>query len=139
MTRSQLKKELNDKPQKVQVQTILSLIQFGFEYELDVDQWGEEYYAAPMHTLMLRAADCEDRAFLFSFLVEEVVGLKTVGLHYPGHLAAAVAFDSNSGVSGKYVTLEGVKYYVTDPTYIGASIGEEMPQFSTVAPKLITY
>ena len=135
----QLKQELNDKPQKVQVQTILSLIQFGFEYELDVDQWGEEYYAAPMHTLMLRAADCEDRAFLFSFLIEEVVGLKTVGLHYPGHLASAVAFDSNSGVSGKYVTHEGVKYYVTDPTYIGARIGDEMPQFNTVAPKLITY
>ncbi|MGF1763201.1 hypothetical protein [Aliivibrio kagoshimensis] len=135
----QLKQALDGKPERVQVQTILSLIQFGFEYELDVDQWGEEYYAAPMHTLMLRAADCEDRAFLFSFLVEEVVGLKTVGLHYPGHLAAAVAFTNNSGVSGKYVMLEGERYYVTDPTYIGASIGDEMPQYDTVAPKLITY
>ena len=40
---------------------------------------------------------------------------------------------------GDFVTVEGKKYIVCDPTYIGASIGKAMPQFKRVAAKVLKY
>ena len=134
-----LKNKLNNYPVTTQVKMLLSLIQHGFEYELDNDQWGEEYYSTPMHTLMLKAADCEDRSFLFSYLVEQVVGIDTVGLKYPGHLAVAVALDESETDNGAdHVSVNGRKFFIADPTYIGATIGETMPMFKNVIPMIIT-
>ncbi|MBQ8221442.1 MAG: hypothetical protein IJZ31_09615, partial [Bacteroidaceae bacterium] len=48
-------------------------------------------------------------------------------LHYPGHLATAVHFPET--ISGNYVSLNGQRYLVCDPTYIGADIGMAMPKF----------
>lgn len=58
-------------------------------------------------------------------------------LDYPNHIATAVCFNEN--VSGDFVTVEGKKYIVCDPTYIGASIGKAMPQFKRVAAKVLKY
>ncbi len=135
---SSLKNKLKDYSTVQKVQALLTLIQYGFHYELDQDQWGEEYYATPMHTLMLNAVDCEDRSFLFSYLVEQVVGIPTVGLKYPGHLAVAVALPTQDVSSNsKYFVYNDQKYYVADPTYIGANIGEEMPNFKNTKASLI--
>lgn len=76
-------------------------------------------------------SDCEDRAILYAVLVRDLLGLKTVLLHYPGHLAAAVRFDEE--VTGDYMLIDGARYTVCDPTYIGADIGMAMPQYRHVA------
>ncbi len=133
-----LKQQLQTQPKTVQVAMLLSLIQHGFDYELDNIQWGEEYYATPMHTLMLRSVDCEDRSFLFAYLVREVTGLDTVGLKYPGHLAVAVAVDPKDMPKGAtYVLVHDRPYFIADPTYIGAGIGQVMPMFTAAQPQII--
>ena len=81
--------------------------------------------------------DCEDRAVLYSYLVRNLLKLDVVLLDYPNHIATAVCFNEN--VSGDFVTVEGKKYIVCDPTYIGASIGKAMPQFKRVAAKVLKY
>lgn len=134
----ELKVSLNGLSDMAKVRALLSLIQYGFEYKRDHEQWGEEYYSTPMHTLMLDAVDCEDRSFLFAYLVEQVVGIDTVGLKYPGHLAVAVAVDSGDmAINSDYVVVEGRKFYVADPTYIGADVGQAMTTFNGVTPQII--
>ena len=51
------------------------------------------------------------------------------------HLATAVYFADD--VAGDYLMLDGRKYVVCDPTYIGASIGNAMPQFKQTAAKVV--
>jgi hypothetical protein len=56
-----------------------------------------------------------------------LLGLRVVALHYPGHLATAVEFKSN--VRGEIISYQNRRYIVCDPTYIGADIGQAMPDF----------
>jgi hypothetical protein len=53
------------------------------------------------------------------------MNLKVVLLYYSGHLATAVRF--NETISGDYLLVNGERYLVCDPTYIGANIGNIMP------------
>ena len=76
-----------------------------------------------------------DRAILFSRLVRDLVGLDVVLLYYPGHLAAAVAFNDN--VSGDYLTYKNKKYVVCDPTYINAGVGRTMPGMNNQEAQII--
>ena len=41
--------------------------------------------------------------------------------------------------SGDHVMVNGRKYLVCDPTYMGASIGMAMPQFKNVAANVLKY
>ena len=72
-------------------------------------------------------SDCEDRAVLFSRLVDMLTGLPGIGLSYPGHVAAAVKLPEE--VKGDYVKYGRELYTVCDPTYMGAGIGRGMPEF----------
>ena len=107
------------------VSYILSYLQYSFDYANDEEQFGfekpffceENYYYA--HN------DCEDRSILFSFLVRKLLNLDVVFIDYSGHLATAVHFPTE--VAGEYVEYQGKKYVICDPSYIGASIGMEMP------------
>jgi hypothetical protein len=60
------------------------------------------------------------------------MGLDVVLLHYPEHLATAVHF--NEDVDGDYLMVEGEKYLICDPTFIGARIGMCMPDYKQVSP-----
>ena len=70
-------------------------------------------------------ADCEDRSILFSRLVRDLLRLPVLLVYYPGHVATAVAFPTEE--SGDYIMVDGVRYTVCDPTYIGAPVGDTMP------------
>jgi len=72
---------------------------------------------------------------LYTTLVRDLLHLKVVLLHYPNHLATAVHFDED--VKGDYLILNNEKYLVCDPTYIGALIGDAMPQFKNVTAEII--
>lgn len=107
------------------VSILLNWVQTAFEYEYDDKIWGGDKAFFAQETLYYPYCDCEDRAILFSRLVRDLMGLDVVLLHYPGHLATAVAF--NGSVNGDYLIYKNRKYVVCDPTYINADVGWTMP------------
>ena len=115
---------------------LLNFVQTAFEYKTDAEQFGQERPFFADETLYYPYSDCEDRAILYSILVHDLLGLEVVLLHYPVHLATAVSFGVEE-VDGDYMELEGRRYIVCDPTYIGASIGDTMPQFKQTAAKIV--
>ena len=114
---------------------ILNLVQTAFEYKTDEEQFGYERPLFVDELFYYNYSDCEDRAILFSYLVRKVLNLDVVLLYYPNHLTTAVKLPSYN--KGDYVSLNGQRYTVCDPTYINAGIGEAMPQFKNVKAKVI--
>lgn len=106
---------------------LLSFVQ-SFDYKTDEQQFGYEKFFFPDEMFHYQFSDCEDRAVLFAYLVKQLVGLDVIGLNYPGHMATAVCF--NKHVDGSYIEYHNKQYIVCDPTYIGASIGNAMPQYA---------
>lgn len=104
---------------------LLNWVQTGFEYEYDDKVWGHDRAFFAEESLYYPYCDCEDRSILFTRLIRDLLGLDCLLIYYPGHLACAVNFTEL--VSGDYIELDGKKYIVTDPTYIGASVGATMP------------
>lgn len=104
---------------------LLNFVQTAFEYKTDTEAWGKERVFFPEETLYYPYCDCEDRAILFCYLVQNLMGLDVAFVSYPGHLAAAVNF--NEKVSGDYFLVSGKKYVVCDPTFINAPVGRTMP------------
>lgn len=111
--------------ERERVSRLLNWIQTGFKYEFDDKVWGHDRTFFAEETFFYPFCDCEDRSVLFTRLVRDLLGLQCVLLYYPGHLATAVSFTSP--VNGDYIELNGKKYIVCDPTYIGASVGMTMP------------
>jgi hypothetical protein len=64
-----------------------------------------------------------------------LVGLDVVLLDYPSHIATAVLF--NEDVMGDYLAVNGRKYIICDPTYIGASIGKSMPDMQNLKANIL--
>lgn len=123
-----LRKTISGMNEKDAVDIILNWVQTAFEYGRDDKIWGGDRAFFAQETLYYPYCDCEDRAILFSRLIRDLVGLDVVLLYYPGHLAAAVAF--NDDVKGDYLTYRNRKYVVCDPTYINAEVGCSMPNLS---------
>ncbi|MBO5549036.1 MAG: hypothetical protein J5954_05380 [Prevotella sp.] len=96
-----------------------------FLYRYDEDCWGADRAFFGEETLYYPYCDCEDRSILLSHLVRDLLGLDVVLVYYPGHLAMAVCFNEN--VDGDYIMVDGRKFIVCDPTYIGCRIGQTMP------------
>ena len=89
----------------------------------------------PAETIYYPYSDCEDRSFLFAWLVENLLGLETVGLDYPGHVATGVKF--NTDIDGDHVIIGKTTYTICDPTYINAEAGMAMPDFKNIKPEII--
>lgn len=106
------------------VEKLLNWVQTAFVYEYDDKVWGHDRAFFPEETLYYPYCDCEDRAILLTRLVRDLLGLKCILVYYPGHLAAAVNFTSP--VKGDYLVLNGQRFTITDPTYIGAPVGFTM-------------
>lgn len=117
------------------VNLLLRFVQTAFAYQTDEEQFAREKYLFVEETVHFPYSDCEDRSFLFGYLVRRLTGLEVVGLHFPGHLATAVRFTEE--VAGDSVLLGGKKYIVCDPTYVNADIGMTMPQFQGVKPAVV--
>ena len=119
-----LAKSVRDRDEREAVSRLLNLVQTGFEYEYDEKVWGHDRPFFAEETLYYPFCDCEDRAILLSRLVRDLLGLRTLLVFYPGHLAMAVAF--NEKVDGDYIVCQGQRFVVCDPTYIGAPVGATM-------------
>lgn len=121
-----LRRAIADLAQAQAVNLLLNFVQTGFEYKTDDEQFGREKSFFGDETFYYPYCDCEDRAILFSILVRDLIGLDVVLLDYPSHIATAVKFTVD--VNGDYFDVNGDKYVICDPTYIGAPIGKSMPE-----------
>lgn len=117
------------------VSILLDFVQTAFAYEYDNAVWGEDRAFFAEESLYYPYCDCEDRAILFSRLVRDLLGLGVILVYYPGHMAAAVKFEESP--AGDIITLNGERYLVCDPTYIGAPIGVTMPGMDNQMAKVI--
>ncbi len=131
-----LREYIKGKSEAEAVGSLLNLVQTGLEYKLDKEVWGVEdraFFAE--ETLFYPYCDCEDRAILLTRLVRDLLGLECVLIYYPGHMACAV--HCSEPVDGDYYTYGGKDFTVCDPTYIGAPIGRQMPDFADKEATLI--
>ncbi len=119
------------------VSVLLNYMQYGFDYATDQEQFGYEKPFFFEENFFYPKNDCEDRAILFSYLVRYILKLDVVLLDYPDHIATAVCFPENFNVTGDYFIHKGKKYYVCDPTYIGASVGMSQPSYINVNAKIL--
>lgn len=129
---AQLRESLAGKSKLEAAEILLNLVQTGFKYQTDEEQFGLEKYNFGEETLYYPACDCEDRSILFAHLIRDLLGLDVILLHYPNHLATAVCFDQT--VNGNSLKVNGKRYTICDPTYINASVGMCMKQFINTSP-----
>ena len=130
-----MKEKLKGLGQLDAVNKILNWVQTAFIYEYDNKVWGGDRAFFSEESLYYPYCDCEDRSILFTRLVRDLLGLKCVLVYYPNHLASAVCFTEN--IKGDYITLDGNRYTVCDPTYIGAPVGLTMPDMDNKTASVI--
>ncbi|MBR1774916.1 MAG: hypothetical protein IJ759_05260 [Bacteroidales bacterium] len=131
-----LKRVLQGKSTKESAEMLLNFVQTSLVYEYDDKVWGEDRAFFAEETLFYPYADCEDHAILYSRLVRDLLGIKAVLIYYPNHLATAICLNS-SNVKGDYLLIDNERYYIADPTYIGAPIGLQMPDLRNEQIKVI--
>lgn len=120
-----LKKSIAGISTELAANKLLNWVQTGFVYEYDDKVWGHDRAFFAEESLYYPYCDCEDRSILFSRLVRDLLGLDVALIYYPGHLATAVCF--NDDIEGDAMMIDGRKFIVCDPTYIGAPVGAQMP------------
>jgi len=130
---AELKKYTATMGEEEAVDFLLAFVQQSFAYKTDNEQFGREKYFFVEESLHFPYNDCEDRSVMFSWLVRELVGLKVIGLLYPGHMTTAVELKH---VKPEFstVTYRGDQYVIADPTYIGATLGVPMPSYLKLKP-----
>ncbi len=131
----QLREKIKGLGEKEAMERLLNLVQTSLIYEYDEKVWGHDRPFFAEESLYYPYCDCEDRSILISRLVRDLLGLKTILIYYPGHLAMAVCFTED--VKGDYILLNGNKFVVCDPTYIGARVGMTMPDMDNATAKVI--
>lgn len=107
----------------------------GFPYKTDEAQFGIERTLFAEEMYYYPYSDCEDRSILFARLVKDLLGLDVVLLYYPAHIAAAVCFKGE--VKGDYMQLGNKRYVICDATYIGAGVGEAMPDLKRTPAQVV--
>lgn len=110
----------------------------SFPYDYDDKLWGRDRVFFMDESWNYPYSDCEDHAINLTRMVRDLMGLETALLHYPGHIAAAVAITDGSA-KGDYVTArnDSRRYTVCDPTYFYASPGATAPSYRAATPTLI--
>ncbi len=126
---------LNDRQSKINY--LLRLVQTGFRYETDAEQFHSENYLFPLETLHYPYSDCEDRAALFGWLAKQLLDAEVLIVELPGHVATAIAMNTtDTAITGSGWLFEGKRYLVADPTYINADLGMMMPRYQGQTPTL---
>jgi len=111
---------------------VLAFVQ-TLSYSNDTDtHLAEDYWSFPVETLHDGTGDCEDKSFLYSSLME-ALGYQTALLLFDDHMAVGV-YCTN--ITGWYYAVDGVKYYYSETTTTGWTIGE-MPNGYSEATVLV--
>ncbi len=117
---------------------LLKFVQHAFAYATDGEQHGYEKTYFFEENFYYPKNDCEDRAIFYAYLVRNLLGLDVHLVQYPGHECTAVDFGDIS-VTGTFYSYGGKKYVICDPTYVGASIGQCMPDYRDTKPQVETW
>jgi hypothetical protein len=136
-----IRPHVRDRSPRDALNFLLSFAQFATKYERDRENFGEERFLFPEESLAARASDCEDRAVLFAYLVRTVLDRELVGLEWPSHVATAVRVGDGleAASEDRTLTVEGTTYVMADPTYIGSTLGMEMPFVEGEEPDVIQF
>ena len=130
----QLQRQLADMPQREAVDSLLQFVQSAFQYATDDEQHGFEKPYFFEETLFYPKCDCEDRSIFYSYLLWQVLKVENHLVGYPGHECVAVHLDTP--VEGCHYHYKGKKFYISDPTYIGAVTGMCMPDYLDKEPEI---
>jgi hypothetical protein len=132
----QLKKYTSAMNEEEAVDFLLTFVQYAFAYKTDIEQFGHEKCFFVEESVFFPFNDCKDRSVIFAWLVQELLGIKVVGLLYPGHMSTGVALKQ---VKAEFSTVEykGKQFVIADPTYIGASVGMAMPSYEHLKPSSV--
>lgn len=128
----QIKQQVKGMNELDAVNAILRFVQYGFQYATDGQQFGYEKPFFMEELLYYPQCDCEDRAVFYAYLVRHVLALDCHLIKFPGHECVAVKLSQPIEGSG-YMYKDGY-YFISDPTYIGASTGMCMPDYLQEQP-----
>jgi hypothetical protein len=131
----QLRPQIEGMSQRQATNALLYFVQHAFEYATDGEQHGYEKPYFIEENFYYPKNDCEDRAIFFAFLVRNLIGLDVYLIEYPGHECTAVCF-TDSSIHGDGFVYNNKTFLICDPTYINASIGQCMPDYRGVKPKI---
>ncbi len=129
----QLRSQLTGRTEHDVVKALLHFAQYAFDYATDGDQHGYEKPYFIEENFYYPKNDCEDRAIFLARAVSELLGLKVHLVQFPGHECTAIHFNDPS-ISGTGYNYNTLQYIICDPTYIGADIGNCMPNYINVKP-----
>lgn len=130
----QLKPHIAGLSETAAANKLLHFVQHAFAYATDGDQHGYEKAYFLEENFYYPKNDCEDRAIFYAYLVRNLLGLDVHLIQFPGHECTAVNFREE--VSGSGYVYDGKTFTICDPTYIGASIGQCMPDYRGTTPKV---
>lgn len=114
---------------------LLHFVQYAFDYATDGEQHGYEKSYFFEENFFYPKNDCEDRAIFYAYLVRNLLGLDVHLVQFPGHECTAVCFSEELTGGTGYVYKDRT-FIICDPTYIGASIGQCMPEYQGVMPEI---
>lgn len=129
------KAALADDGKREAVEKLLHFVQNAFPYATDDAQFGFEKPFFFEEILYYPKCDCEDRAIFYSYLLFHVLGVENHLIAYPGHEATALTLPEAT-LTGTSYNHENRTFYISDPTYIGASTGLCMPEYVNVRPEI---
>lgn len=124
-----------DASEKEALDLLLHFVQKSFAYQTDDEQFGHEKVMFAMETFFYPYSDCDDRAVLFAYLSERLLGVKVVGLKFSDHMATAIHVKK---VANDLDYLQIDSFIVADPTYINANLGYAMPKYLNKKAEIIT-
>lgn len=131
----QVKEQLAGQDNLKATNELLQFVQSGFDYATDDEFHGFEKPYFLEENLYYPKNDCEDRAIFYTYLLWNALGVENQLLAFPGHESASVSIPEVD-VKGTSYTYEGKRFFISDPTYIGAKTGMCMRQFETTSPKI---
>ncbi len=77
---------LNGRSRDHSISFILRFVQECIISVTDEERFGRDYFQLAEETLYRGEGDCEDKSILFSYLIQEVLGLETIIIEYKGSL-----------------------------------------------------
>lgn len=131
----QVKAQLGGREQLTATNDLLKFVQFGFDYATDDDFHGFEKPYFLEENFYYPKNDCEDRAIFYTYFLWNALNTENHLLAFPGHEAASVSVPG-AQLRGTSYMHNGKRFYISDPTYQGASTGMCMGQFEATAPKI---
>lgn len=130
----QVRDQLGGMPDDEGVEELLHFTQNAFQYATDDNYHGFEKPYFLEETLFYPKNDCEDRAIFYTYFLYNALDREAQLVSFPGHEAATVTLKNpKNGVSYQQ---NGKTFYISDPTYIGASSGMVMPSYMNVTPEV---